>query len=500
MSVIELKSLRKQYGRVIANEEVSLKVQAGTIHGIIGENGAGKSTAMKMVYGLITPDSGEIWIHGKLCHWRNPSDAMAAGIGMVHQHFMLSEPTTALDNILLTTEQKWFSRLPRAQAKKKLEDLSTRYGLQVDLDEKVENLSVGLQQRLEILKLLYRDTDIIILDEPTAVLTPQETQTFFEQLRKLRSEGKTILLITHKLKEVMAITDEVTILRAGRVVGHRKTAQTSPHELAELMIGRELEELFHRDPPAEAAAVLEVRDLRLEPRLHNVSFQLRAGEVLGIAGVDGNGQSELLQALTLSWTNGGPHGSLKLLGRDLIRGGEVLAHTADLRELGVGILPENRQKQGLLMNRPLFENFLLGFEKRYHARGWLNLKAVREATKEAIKRYDIRPKHIDLRVKKLSGGNQQKLVVARELQCQPRLILAAHPTRGVDIGAIEFIHSQLLAARDQGAAVLLVSSELDEIMELSDRILVFYRGSISGEFRRAEFDEMKLGLAMGGGV
>jgi ABC-type uncharacterized transport system ATPase subunit len=501
---VELRELTKQFGNVLANAGVNLRVEAGTIHGVVGENGAGKSTAMKMLYGIYRPDAGEILVHGEKCSWNSPSAAIAAGIGMVHQHFMLAGPYSALDNILLGAEPRRWGMIDRKSARTRLEELARQYGLPVDWDRPVEQLPVGVQQRIEILKLLYRDAHILILDEPTAVLTPQETNDLFRNLKRLRDEGKTILLITHKLKEVMSFTDRVTVFRAGRVTGEVKTSETNPQELAGLMVGRKVV-LNIEVPPAQSRAELaiEVAGLSLagatagsRHKLSDVSFSVKRGEIVGIAGVEGNGQSELLQAMLHPRDSRcRTSGSVRILEQD-VTGCDALK----IRELGVAVIPEDRHREGLLLERPVSENFLLGLQRSagYSRNGFLQVKNLTAAATQAIEEYDVRPKTLTTLAGRLSGGNQQKLVVAREFQRRPLVLISAQPTRGVDVGAIEFIHQRIIRARDEGAGVLLVSSELDEILTLSDRILVMYEGRIAAEFRRGQVSERELGLKMGG--
>ncbi len=500
---VELRGLIKRFDNVLANAGVSLRVEPGTIHGVIGENGAGKSTAMKLLYGLLRPDAGEIFIRGRKHDWASPSDAIAAGIGMVHQHFMLAGPYTALDNILLGAEPLRWRLVDRAGARARLETLSRQYGLPVDWDRPVEELAVGVQQRVEILKLLYREANILILDEPTAVLTPQETNALFGNLGKLRAQGKTVLLVTHKLKDVITFTDRVTVFRAGRVTGEVETARTNPQELANLMVGRKVA-LDLEVPPARPRAelALEVAGLSLADlagarrRLSEISFSVRRGEIVGVAGVEGNGQSELLQAILHPRDF-----RTRTTGMVRICGEAVTARDAErIRAMGVAVIPEDRQQEGLLLERPLRENFLLGLQRspRFSKAGFIDSKALARAATQAVADYDVRPPDLNLPAGKLSGGNQQKLIVAREFQRQPRLLIAAQPTRGVDVGAIELIHSRIVRARDEGAGVLLVSSELDEILTLSDRILVMFEGRIVTEYRRGEATERELGLRMGG--
>ncbi len=502
-SAVELRGLTKRFGSVVANDGVNLRIRSGTIHGVIGENGAGKSTAMKMLYGIFPPDAGEIIVHGKTCVWESPADAIAAGIGMVHQHFMLAGPYTALDNILLGAEPVRLGVIDRRRARIRLESLAQQYGLAVDWDAAIEELPVGVQQRVEILKLLYRDARILILDEPTAVLTPQETNELFRNLKKLRDEGKTIILITHKLKEVMSFTDHVTVFRAGKVTGEMPTAQTNPQELANLMVGRKVVLNINVSPAhARAELAMEVAALSLSGtvagsrhKLSDVSFSVKRGEIVGIAGVEGNGQSELLQAILhprepLCRTSG----TVRVLGEDVTHW-----DAREIRDLGVAVIPEDRQREGLLLERPVSENFLLGLQRSsaFSQAGLLNSKNLRAAATQAVEEYDVRPRDLAIPAGNLSGGNQQKLIVAREFQRKPRLLIAAQPTRGVDVGAIEFIHNRIVRARDEGAGVLLVSFELEDILTLSDRILVMYEGRIAAEFARG-VSERELGLKMAG--
>ena len=536
---VELRNLTKLFGYVLANAAVHLRVEPGTIHGIVGENGAGKSTAMKMLYGIYRPDAGEILVHGKQCVWASPSDAIASGIGMVHQHFMLAGPYSALDNILLGAEPLHWGMIDRRKARAKLEALASQYGLPVDWERPVEDLPVGIQQRIEILKLLYREANILILDEPTSVLTPQETRDLFSNLQRLRAEGKTILVITHKLKEVMDFTDRVTVFRDGKVTGEVQTCGTNPGELANLMVGRKVQlriEVPTGRPREESA--IEVSDLTLVsaqrgeaatkpgrdafhsvpdisgesgtlsravgisfqaslPKLSKVSFSVRRGEIVGIAGVEGNGQSELLQAILHPRDpRCRTSGTVRFLAED-VTGWSALR----IRNLGVALIPEDRQHEGLLLERPVGENFMLGLQRSpaFTRAGFLNSGALAENATRALEEYDVRPRELGIAAGNLSGGNQQKLIVAREFQRQPKVLIAAQPTRGVDVGAIEFIHKRIVRARDEGAGVLLISSELDEIQALSDRILVMYEGRITSEFRRGQVSENELGLKMGGG-
>jgi simple sugar transport system ATP-binding protein len=502
-AAVELRGLTKHFGSVLANAGVNLRVEAGTIHGVIGENGAGKSTAMKLLYGMLRPDAGEILVGGSKCVWASPSDAIARGIGMVHQHFMLAGPYSALDNILLGAEPLLWRVIDRHGARARLEALARQYGLPVEWDRPVEQLPVGVQQRVEILKLLYREANILILDEPTAVLTPQETNDLFGNLKKLRAEGKTVLLVTHKLKDVMSFTDRVTVFRDGKVTGEVETSRTNPQELANLMVGRKVV-LSIDVPPAHPRAepAIEVVGLSLagsagsRHRLSEISFSVRRGEIVGVAGVEGNGQSELLQALLHPRDSRcRTSGTVRFLGEDV-----TACAPLRIRDLGVAVIPEDRLQEGLLLERPVSENFLLGLQRSsaFSRAGFLDLGGLAQKAARAVADYDVRPPDLTLPAGKLSGGNQQKLIVAREFQRQPRVLIAAQPTRGVDVGAIEFIHTRIVRARDEGAGVLLVSSELDEILTLSDRILVMFEGRFVAEFRRGEVTERELGLKMGG--
>lgn len=488
MSAVQFKGITKYFGNVAANSEVSFSVPNGSIHGIVGENGAGKSTAMKMLFGMYRPDQGEILVHGKPVSFRSPLDAMASKIGMVHQHFMLAEPLSALDNILLHQKGSAFSLLPRKEQKQKLQSIAERYGFHFSLEARVEDLSVGEQQQLEILKILSQDSDILILDEPTAVLTPQEIKDLFKNLRDLRDEGKTILIITHKLKEVMVLTDEVTVFRAGKVIGNKKTLKTNTEELAEMMVGRHIQKPQERLTTINyVMPVLKFENVSAKIGnyyVQNIEMAVHSKEIVGIAGVEGNGQDIIIRALVdkKSFKKNDFKGNLVVNGK-------------------VGSFPEDRLRFGALPARPVFENFILGQHKKteFANRIFLRIKDILTQTKKIMDAYDIKPYDPLLPFEKLSGGNQQKMVVARALIQKPDVLIAARPTRGVDIGAIEFIHNQIRLARDQGAGILLISSELEELMTLSDRILVLYKGRFVAEFSRSQFDEIALGSAMGGG-
>jgi general nucleoside transport system ATP-binding protein len=502
---VELRGISKRFGAVQANDGVNLKVAAGSVHGIVGENGAGKSTLMSILYGLVQPDSGAIEVHGQPVQVRDPRDAMRHGIGMVHQHFMLVETFSALDNVLLGAEPGWHLSAARAQARARLETLMRDSGLPVRLDAPVEELPVGERQRLEIVKALYRGARILILDEPTAVLTPQETDALFVTLRQLRARGTTIVLITHKLKEIMALTDAVTVMRTGRVVLDCATADTSMDALAQAMVGRRVQ--MGRDGAATApnagAALLQAerlswRDAAGVVRLFDVSLTLRAGEIVGVAGVSGNGQGELLDVLSGLLV---PDAGTLLIGEQRYTPARWL-DPATARRLALAHVPEDRHRRGLVLPFAAWESAVLGYHTRprYDRRGWLAQAAMRADAGTMMERYDVRPRNTALRCASFSGGNQQKLVLAREAMPQPRVLLVGQPTRGVDIGAIEFIHGRLRAMRDAGGAVLVVSSELDEILALADRVLVMNRGRISGELPVNACTEAALGCLMGDAV
>ena len=499
---IELKGISKAFGPVQANKDIHIAVPKGTIHGIIGENGAGKSTLMSILYGFYRADSGEIFINGKPTAIPDSQSAIRAGIGMVFQHFKLVQNFTVLENVVLGAEEGALLAGSLAKARKVLTDLSREYELDVDPDAVIEDLSVGHQQRVEILKALYRQADILILDEPTGVLTPAEADHLFRILKGLRDQGKTVILITHKLREIMETTDNVSVMRRGTMVGTVKTAESSPEELAELMVGRKVLLEVEKAPATPGAVVLKVEDLRVRDehgveRLKGVSFEIRAGEILGIAGVAGNGQSELLEAL------GGiaaATGRITLNGADLPLSGAG-ADGRSRRKAGIAHVPEDRQALGLIMDFTAWENVAFGYHDapEYQKNAlFMDNDALRADTERKMATFDVRPPIPTLAAKSFSGGNQQKIVVAREIERNPDLLLIGQPTRGVDIGAIEFIHKQIVALRDQGKAILLVSVELDEIRSLSDRVAVMFDGRIMG-FRDPETtDERELGLLMAG--
>ncbi|MEE1655627.1 ABC transporter ATP-binding protein [Microvirga sp. CF3062] len=499
---IELIAINKSFGAVHANKDVNLSVERGTIHGIVGENGAGKSTLMSILYGFYEADSGEVRVNGKPIAIRSPNDAIQAGIGMVHQHFMLVEPLSVVDNVMLGAEGGAMLRAGEAKVRAELARLAKDYGLEIDVDATVGDLSVGLQQRVEILKALYRGADILILDEPTAVLTPPEADALFGLLRSLKEQGKTVILITHKLREIMAITDRVSVMRRGEMVATVETANTSPPELAELMVGRRVllrVEKAERTPGAPLLEVdnLSVIDARGVLRVANASFTVRAGEIVGIAGVAGNGQSELLEAI--AGMRQPALGSIRLEGQT-IHSSQHNPHR--MRQLGLLHVPEDRLRTGLVPAFPAFESAILGFSHEPHlGRGpILDHDRLIEDLAKKMEQYDVRPPAPRLKSSKFSGGNQQKIVLAREIERNPKVLLVGQPTRGVDIGAIEFIHRRLISLRDAGVAILLVSVELDEIMNLSDRILTMCGGKITGERKASQTNEQELGLLMAGVV
>ncbi|MBB3592951.1 simple sugar transport system ATP-binding protein [Rhizobium sp. BK529] len=494
---IELVGIDKKFGAVHANKDINLTVAKGSIHGIIGENGAGKSTLMSIIYGFYHADSGEIRVNGQPVTIRDSQAAIAAGIGMVHQHFMLVDNFTVLENIMLGAEGGALLAKGVASARAELKRLETEYGLEVNPDALIEQLPVGLQQRVEILKAMYRGAEILILDEPTGVLTPAEADHLFRILGVLRDQGKTVILITHKLREIMAITDTVSVMRRGEMVATRKTSETTVEELAELMVGRRVLLRVQKGEAKPADVVLSIRNLTVKDNrgvtmVDNVSFDVRAGEIVGIAGVAGNGQSELLEAIA---------GIRKPASGEILLDGQPIdkADPARLRELGLAHIPEDRHHMGLVLKFEEYENSVLGYHRhKGYSRGpLLDLEAIRKDAMEKIEKYDIRPPNPRLKTANFSGGNQQKIVVAREIERDPKMLIIGQPTRGVDIGAIEFIHRRIIEMRDAGKAILLVSVELDEIRALSDRILVMFAGHVVGE-KAPDAGEQTLGLMMAG--
>jgi ABC-type uncharacterized transport system ATPase subunit len=498
---VEMRDITKRYPRVLANDGVDLEIRDGEIHAIVGENGAGKSTAMKILYGLVRPDAGTIRLWGREVTGHRPSDAIKAGVGMVHQHFMLVDTLSVAENVVLgqePTTRHLF--IDRRAARERVRKLSADYGLALDPDEMIENLSVGLEQRVEIVKVLYRGARILILDEPTGVLTPQEVRELFSILRALRDDGRTIIFITHKLEEVLMLADRITVMRDGKVTGVVSAAGTTKEVLARMMVGRDVLLRVEKDEAEPGEPVLQVSGLTAAGRkgtkvLSDVGLEVRAGEVLGIAGVQGNGQTELVEVIT--GLRGADSGQVAVCGRDITN-----RPPREIRDLGVAHIPEDRQARGLILNFTMAENLVLGRQHRepFSRRGLLCLSCIRDHAERLITEHDLRPGDPDVEVANLSGGNQQKLIVAREFDGGPVLLVASQPTRGVDIGAIEFVHKSLIRMRDSGAAVLLISAELTEIMTLSDRIAVMYGGRIVAEYRGGAVGEEELGVAMTGGT
>ena len=498
---IELMGIRKSFGNVHAVRGVSLEIAQGAVTGIVGENGAGKSTLMSILYGLYHADAGEIRIDGEPVRMDSPHDAIARGIGMVHQHFMLVDTFTVLENLVLGAEGGALLAGGLAAARAELARLAREYGLAVDPDARVADLSVGEQQRVEILKVLYRGARILILDEPSAVLTPQETDQLFRILGTLKERGVTIVLITHKLREIMAVTDHVYVMRQGEIVADRPTRETSPEELAELMVGRKVRLQLDKAPPHPGEILLQTEHLTLVDRrgvrlLDDVRLELRAGEIVGIAGVTGNGQTELLQVL--SGIRAPTGGALTVCGRRI--DSSHPCDPAEMRGLGLAHVPEDRLRQGMVAAFQASETSILGYqgEPPFCRNYLLDGPAVGAHCAQLMERFDVRPRAPALRSSSFSGGNQQKLVLAREMEREPRVLLVGQPTRGVDIGAIEFIHRELVKSRDKGCAVLVVSVELDEILSLADRILVMFAGRIVGEVPAGQADERTLGMMMAG--
>ena len=498
-NVIEMLHITKEFPGIIANDDITLQLRRGEIHALLGENGAGKSTLMSVLFGLYQPEAGTIKKNGEVVKINDPNDATALGIGMVHQHFKLIEVFTVLDNIILGAETTRMGFLQKKAARAKVEALSERYGLKVDLDAKVEDITVGMQQRVEILKMLYRDNEILIFDEPTAALTPQEIDELMATMREFAKEGKSILFISHKLNEIMAVADRVTVLRKGKYIGTVETKDTDKQSLSNMMVGRPVQLEVVKETARPGDAVLRVENLVVPSKGHkrnavnNVSFEVHAGEILCIAGIDGNGQTELVYGLTGLEKSGG--GSVTLCGHDI-------SH-ASIRQRGTQMshIPEDRHKHGLVLDFTLEQNMVLQRfqEPQFQHMGFIDRGAVRSYAEHLIEQYDVRSGQGPVTIaRSMSGGNQQKAIIAREIDREKPLIVAVQPTRGLDVGAIEYIHSQLVAERDKGRAVLLVSLELDEVMSLSDRILVMYEGEIVGELDPKATNVQELGLYMAG--
>ena len=496
--VLEVRNITKRFPGVLANDHISFTLEAGEIHTFLGENGAGKSTLMNILYGLYDPDEGEIFINGKQVSIRGPNDAIRQGLGMVHQHFMLVPTLTVAENVVLGTEITNGWLLDERTANNRIRDLSKQYGLDVPPDALIMDLPVGVQQRVEIVKALYRGADMLILDEPTAVLTPQEADELFVVVRSLVAQGKSIIFISHKLREVLAIADRITVLRRGRVVGTADPKQTSGQQLAALMVGREVLLLVDKDPATPGDEVLEVQDLRVLDDRHAVavdklSLHVRAGEVLGIAGVQGNGQTELVEALT--GLRAVESGHVKILGNDVTG-----AKPRTILETGVAHIPEDRHRHGLVLSYPIADNLVLSsYYREPFAHGIrVDAEAINQNALRLVKEFDIRTPSTLTPASSLSGGNQQKVVVAREFSRPIKLLIAAQPTRGLDVGSIEFIHNSIIRQRDEGVAVLVVSAELDEILALSDRIAVMFKGQVIATVPAGQATREGLGLLMAG--
>lgn len=498
--IIEMRNITKEFPGIKANDNITLQLKRGEIHALLGENGAGKSTLMSVLFGLYQPDEGEILKNGEVVKINNPNDATALGIGMVHQHFKLVECFTVLDNIILGAEDTRFGFIKKADAREKVSQLSEKYGLHVDVDEKIEDITVGMQQRTEILKMLYRDNEILIFDEPTAVLTPQEIDELMQIMRNLAAEGKSILFITHKLNEIMAVADRCTVLRKGRYVGTVDIKDTTKENLSQMMVGRPVEFVVEKAPAQPKSEVLKVECLSVKSKVHkklavnNVSFSVRSGEIVCIAGIDGNGQSELVYGLT--GLEPVAAGKVTLNGEDVTKSSIRFRNTH-----GISHIPEDRHKHGLVLDYTLEQNMVLQryFEPEFQKHGFIKFNNVREYSDKLIEQYDVRSGQGSVTVvRSMSGGNQQKAVVAREMDREHSLLIAVQPTRGLDVGAIEYIHNQLVAKRDEGSAVLLVSFELDEVMNLADRILVMYEGEIVGQLDPKTTTVQELGLYMAG--
>ncbi|WP_027340786.1 ABC transporter ATP-binding protein [Halonatronum saccharophilum] len=498
--ILQMKNITKRFPGVLANDRVNLDLEAGEIHALIGENGAGKSTLMSILFGIYKQNEGEIYYKGQKLDINNPNDAIDAGIGMVHQHFMLVPTLTVTENIILGSEPtKSLGRIDIDKAVAKVRKLSQEYGLEVDPLAKIKDISVGMEQRVEILKVLYRQAEVLIFDEPTAVLTPQEVEGLYKIMYNLIDQGKSIIFITHKLKEVLSVSDHITVLRKGKSIGTVETAQASERELAQMMVGREVLLEVDKEPANLGDVRVEVKGLNLNDNkgvkvLDDINFQIREGEILGIAGVEGNGQSELVEVLT--GLTKATEGIFKLEGQELLN-----STARNIREAKVGHIPEDRHKHGLVLDYSVEDNLVLGHHyKDPFAKGInFDFNALEDNAKRLIKEYDIRPANKDAKVKSFSGGNQQKVIVAREFDFGPELLIASQPTRGVDIGAIEFIHKRIIEQRDAGKAVLVISAELSEIMSLSDRIAVMYEGRIVDIVEADKVTKEELGLLMTGG-
>lgn len=498
--IIEMLNIRKEFPGIIANDDITLQLKKGEIHALLGENGAGKSTLMSVLFGLYQPEKGEIRKNGEVVKINNPNDANDLGIGMVHQHFKLVEIFTVLENIILGVEPNKMGFIQKKEARKKVVELSEKYGLKVDPDALIENISVGMQQRVEILKMLYRENEILIFDEPTAVLTPQEIEELMKIMKNFAAEGKSILFITHKLNEIMAVADRCTVLRKGKYVGTVDIKDTNKEELSKMMVGRDVNFKVDKTDAKPSETILSVKDVCVQSKLgghdsvSNVSFDVKAGEIVCLAGIDGNGQTEFVQALT--GLDKIKSGSISICGEDMTK-----ASIRKRTKAGMSHIPEDRHKHGLILDYSLEDNIVLQryYEPEFQKNGFIKRDAVREYANKIIDQYDVRSGQGAITIaRSMSGGNQQKAIVGREIDKEHKLLVAVQPTRGMDVGAIEYIHKQLIASRDEGKAVLLVSLELDEVMNVSDRILVMYEGEIVGELDPKTTTVEELGLYMAG--
>ncbi|PAV30060.1 heme ABC transporter ATP-binding protein [Virgibacillus profundi] len=496
--VIEMLNIRKEFPGIVANDDITVQLKKGEIHALLGENGAGKSTLMNVLFGLYQPEKGEIRVNGKKVNITNPNIANDLGIGMVHQHFMLVEPFTVTQNIILGNEPTKKGKIDIKKAEREVQEISDKYGLKVDATARISDITVGMQQRVEILKTLYRGADVLIFDEPTAVLTPQEIHELIEIMQSLIAEGKSIILITHKLKEIMQVCDRCTVIRKGKGIGTVDVADTSVSRLASLMVGRDVVFKTEKKPaePKETVLKIEklvVNDSRKISMVKELNLDVRAGEIVGIAGVDGNGQTELVEAIT--GLRKSESGSIMLKGKNIKN-----LSPRKVTESGIGHIPQDRHKYGLVLDYPVGENIVLQtyYQKPFSKAAILNYKEIYEKAKEIIEEFDVRTPSEFTKARALSGGNQQKAIIGRELDRSPDLLIAAQPTRGLDVGAIEFIHTRLIEERDKGRAVLLVSFELDEIIDVSDRIAVMFDGKIDAILKPEETNEHELGLLMAG--
>lgn len=497
--VIEMKGITKVFPGTVANDSVDFELFKGETHVLLGENGAGKTTLMNVLYGLYQPEKGKIFINGSQVKIATPNDAIKLGIGMVHQHFMLVNNFSVAENIILGTEPKKGLRLDIAKARKEVEEISKKYGFLIDSTALIQDISVGQQQKVEILKTLYRGAEILILDEPTAVLTPQEIDELAQIINNLKREGKSVILITHKLKEVMKMSDRVTIIRRGKITGTVKTSETNIEKLAELMVGRKVNLVVEKKAADVGKEILRVENLAAKDNrgltaVNDVSLSVRSGEILAVAGVDGNGQTELVEVLT--GLRKPESGKIELNGKNIFG-----KSPRQIIDSGLGHIPEDRHRRGLILKYSLYENAVLGsqYKKNFTKGIIMNYKAIRQHCRNLIEEFDIRTPNSDVPASSLSGGNQQKLIAAREIAKNPDLLIASQPTRGLDVGAIEYIHKRLVKERDEGKAVLLVSLELDEVMGLADRIAVMYGGKVVAVLDRKDATEQKLGILMAGG-